>query len=94
MFGSLAPITIPFVLAISFNDRTKTHIEPRFLGIIIWASYVAVFYLVFRWRRKRDLAEHRAKLGLCRECGYDLRATPDRCPECGAIAPKQQIVSR
>jgi hypothetical protein len=46
---------------------------------------VLVAGLILTWRIRGWL---RIKApGVCSNCGYDLRATPERCPECGAERP-------
>jgi len=55
----------------------------------VFAMLTLVLPLVSAWRvwnRRRFSGP-----GVCPSCGYDLRATPARCPECGAVATKTEI---
>jgi hypothetical protein len=54
---------------------------PHWSLFAVTAPLPVVAVLLRRRRRRRELVA----AGRCHACGYDLRATPDRCPECGAV---------
>jgi hypothetical protein len=56
----------------------------RSLLIPFWSLCLILAWLPTRWTYRRRL-RRRLALGSCPSCGYDLRATPDRCPECGVV---------
>jgi hypothetical protein len=49
----------------------------------VWFPDWALVLPLAAWPAAWRLLARRARAGLCPRCGYDLRATPDRCPECG-----------
>ncbi len=57
--------------------------------IPLWILAVAFAVLPVAWKRSR----RRDVPGLCQFCGYDLRATPERCPERGKTPAEKVIIS-
>lgn len=57
----------------------------RYVSLPLWMAMlplslypVAILSAAFMRGRRRA--------GFCTQCGYDLRGTPDRCPECGTAS--------
>ena len=63
-------------------------------GLVTSVLFVPYWFLLLLtatapawWWHSRRRRRRRLKDGLCHQCGYDLRASQDRCPECGTAIP-------
>jgi len=63
--------------------------QARWCGVSVphplMAGVLAVLPVWAGVRRRLRLRGRREGGVICAECGYDLRATPGRCPECGMV---------
>jgi hypothetical protein len=72
----LGPIAMPEFI---YQDDVKVYVA--YWPIVLLSGLPPAVWFMRRRRAKRRIA-----CGHCVRCGYDLRETPDRCPECGQLA--------
>ena len=67
------------------NGETARSLWVPYQIPMLASAVLPIAWLISR-TRQATLRRQRRRQGKCAHCGYDLRASPGRCPECGASA--------
>ncbi|MDB5358585.1 MAG: hypothetical protein JWN24_5038 [Phycisphaerales bacterium] len=84
--GSLDPALVPLDGRGALAPRMGADRSGAAYAIIPdWCVALPLLIPVAWWIIRAHRIRRRRLRMECPSCGYDLRATPDRCPECGAV---------
>ncbi len=75
--GGYSRSILPMFISIPANPSWEIWVPFWIPAVTLGATFCLCRPLYHHRLRKRK------KLGLCVKCGYDLRASKERCPECG-----------
>ena len=86
LFANRPIRTFDFVRVFTPGDlftgpTTKTAVVFPLWSVAALFGVIPAVAMVRKLQRRKHMAA-----GYCSQCGYDLRASPDRCPECGTAA--------
>lgn len=76
----------PGVRRVDYVVTATGQLTSREVTVACWLPAVAFALMPAAWFMRHVRRRQLAPVGMCRQCGYDLRASPQRCPECGAAA--------
>ena len=80
-----------FDLDLGTGTRIFDDVRSHYVSVTApyWSVIVLLLVAPGVWVVRRSRRNRGRRLGLCPSCGYDLRATRERCPECGTTAAAQ-----
>jgi hypothetical protein len=71
-----------------FDETGSMPVRGLGLQTPYWCPAVGSAVLPMAWIALRSRRRHGLRGGCCPICGYDLRASPERCPECGTAVTR------